>query len=348
MPKITVLMPVYNAVKFVGLAINSILRQTFGDFEFLIIDDASSDGTDEVIRRFRDPRIRCVNNESNMGVAVTLNKGIELARGKFVARMDADDISGPKRLERQVSFMEHNQSVGVVGSWIRFSGKYSRQKGRRLFGTSSVKASLCFENPFYHPSVMIRKSVIDQHQFRYRAYYGRSEDFDLWSRLSEVAELNNIPEVLLRYHVHESSITSVNRFDMDDQSLDILQRELRKCRIDISGEDLKFHRNVGQGKRMTCYEDINRAESWLNMIIQSNIQVGYHTADGMEAAASFAWYKLCANSCNLGLWIWRKYLSSQLSSAYVPSKDERNRMLASIVWNSVARIGKIGGDEHRV
>ncbi len=117
-PLISVIMPVYNADQFVGEAIESILSQTFDDFEFLIIDDCSEDSSSQIISRYNDPRIRLLKNQKNIGVARTLNKGLSLARGRYVARMDADDVSIAKRFSRQFEHMERFPDVDICGSWV--------------------------------------------------------------------------------------------------------------------------------------------------------------------------------------------------------------------------------------
>ncbi len=121
-PKVTVLMPVYNAEKYLKTAIESILKQTFSDFELLIINDGSTDGSEEIIRSFNDKRIRLFNNEQNLGIIKTLNKGLNLAKGEYIIRMDADDISLPDRLELQVKYMEENPGIGISGTQARIFG----------------------------------------------------------------------------------------------------------------------------------------------------------------------------------------------------------------------------------
>ena len=125
--KATVLMPVYNAEKYVAEAIDSILNQTFNDFEFLIINDGSTDNSLDIIKSYDDPRITIINNETNLGLSHTLNKGIELARGEYIIRMDADDISLSIRLEKQIEFMDSNQHIGICGSWIQTFDKSGNQ-----------------------------------------------------------------------------------------------------------------------------------------------------------------------------------------------------------------------------
>ena len=126
-PKITVLMPVYNGEKYLKESIESILKQTFRDFEFLIINDTSTDESEKIIRSFKDSRIKLIKNEKNIGLTKSLNKGLDLAKGEYMARMDADDISLPKRLEIQVAFMDKNPKIGVIGAWAKVIGESNKK-----------------------------------------------------------------------------------------------------------------------------------------------------------------------------------------------------------------------------
>jgi len=188
---ISIIMPVFNAEKYIHEAIESILNQTFTDFEFIIINDGSSDETQNIILRFNDPRIKLYNNDFNMGLVYSLNKGIQYARGKYIARMDADDISLPHRLEIQVNYLNLNQSIGVVGSNCIYINKdgVKGDKTNLPIDHQSIAWLLFFSVPIIHPSVMIRSEIlkftngydsliVTASRERYSA-----EDYNLWIRL---------------------------------------------------------------------------------------------------------------------------------------------------------------------
>ena len=207
--KITVLMPVYNAEKFLREAIDSILNQTFKDFEFLIINDASTDKSKQIILSYHDSRIRYCENKINLGVAKTLNKGLKISKGEYIARMDADDISLPDRLEKQVEFMNKNQNVGLLGSsWyvIDEAGK-KIQFSQAYKGKQSVHF-MC------HGSVMIRKMCFKKTGF-YRDLLEPAEDYDLWLRFSENYEVTNLEARLYKYRVHNNSISLTRKEEQD-------------------------------------------------------------------------------------------------------------------------------------
>ena len=209
MPSITVLMPVYNAEKHLSEAIESILNQTYKDFEFLIINDGSSDQSESIINRYNDKRIRYIKNNTNLKIAETLNKGISLAKGKYIARMDADDISLPERLMHQVDFLDSNPDVGVCGTWFRTTG-ISNRTVRTPVDDPNIKSFLFFNSPFCHPSVMIRKEILLLNNITYEDIL-YAEDYLLWIKLSRCTKMANIPEVLFIYREHDRNISLINK-----------------------------------------------------------------------------------------------------------------------------------------
>jgi glycosyltransferase involved in cell wall biosynthesis len=206
-PAITVLMPVYNAGRFVSDAVQSILAQTFQDFEFLIIDDGSADGTGDVVAGFRDERIHLVRRP-HAGLVAQLNFGIEEAAAPLIARMDADDISDPRRLEVQYRFMQDNPSIGVISSWyvLRDDRKKTSLVKRLPEADVGVRSMLPVFCPFVHSSVMYRKEIVQQ-AGGYSAAAFPNEDYELWLRLSGHTSFANIGEPLLIKRKHAFNIT---------------------------------------------------------------------------------------------------------------------------------------------
>lgn len=206
-PKVTVLMPVYNAEKYVGEAIESILNQTFRDFEFLIINDGSTDNSLGIIESYKDLRIKLVNNEKNLGLSHTLNKGIDLSEGEYIARMDADDISLPVRLEKQINFMDSHLEIGICGTWIEGFGDpelcgvwKAKKEHNELF------CNLMFGSSFAHPSVMMRKTILMEYNaLRYEHDYCPCEDYRLWYLLLSKTQGTNLQECLLLYRRERNS-----------------------------------------------------------------------------------------------------------------------------------------------
>jgi hypothetical protein len=216
MPKISVIMPAYNAERYVGEAIESVLSQTFGDFEFLIIDDASTDSTESVIASFSDPRIRLLKNENNLGIARTLNRGLDEALGEYIARMDSDDVSLPERFEKQVRYLDLHPECDVLGCAIEEFGALSGIK-RFSEDHETLKIDLIFGSCFAHPSVMMRADAIGKNALHYDPEFSKMEDWELWCRASGAHRLASLPDVLLKYRIHSGQVTQSHSPDKEAQ-----------------------------------------------------------------------------------------------------------------------------------
>lgn len=201
--KLTVLMPLYNPEEsHLREAIQSILNQTFKDFEFLILNDGSTNNAEEVVLSYDDKRIRYIKQD-NMGLAGTLNKGIDITSADIIARMDQDDIAHPDRFEKQLKFLEENPNISIVGSWIKHFPKPKIVKVPAFPDLTDFLNS-CVMN---HPTVMFRKSDFLKYDLRYNPELKTSEDYDLWTRAIRVLNFANLQEVLLDYRIHGGNMT---------------------------------------------------------------------------------------------------------------------------------------------
>lgn len=203
---ISVIMPVYNCELYICEAVGSILNQTFSNFEFLIIDDASTDKTVEIIQKYNDSRIQLIIKPQNTGLSNSLNYGLSIARGKYIARMDGDDISLPERFEKQVAFLEDNPDVVVCGTIFSIFGSDKIVKYPE--NHEKIKFRLLIENCVVHPSVMIRKQVLDEYSIIYDISKEPAEDYDLWIKLISKGKFYNIQEALLKYRFHDSQVSN--------------------------------------------------------------------------------------------------------------------------------------------
>lgn len=241
MVEVSVIMPAYNAEKFIKDAIESILQQTFKNFEFIIINDGSSDKTEEIILSYDDSRIKYIKNNTNLGIVKTLNVGLDNANGKYIVRMDADDISVDTRIEKLYTHMESNQNIGVLGSDICVFGEGIEQYVFEYSHSCNLaKAELMFNSSLAHPSVIIRKSILKDNNLKYEEEFKGLEDFVLWWRCSFYSEICSLDEVLLRYRKHKNQITKTRpeKFFKDFYSfckerLDIFSLDFSKSEIDL-------------------------------------------------------------------------------------------------------------------
>ena len=206
-PLVSVLMPVYNAAPYVEQAIRSILEQTVLDFELLIFNDGSTDESSSVIQSIQDQRIQLYNAQENCGYVAHLNEGLRLARGKYIARMDADDIALPERFAKQVELLENNPSIGLCGTaYVTFGSQ--QQFVPVPVDDQQVREFMLRDCPMGHPTVMFRKTVVDQYGLQYDRDFMPAEDYRLWVEFSKVSSIQNIPEALLLYRVHPHQISA--------------------------------------------------------------------------------------------------------------------------------------------
>lgn len=223
MPKVTVLMAVYNGEHYLRETIDSILAQTFQDFEFLIVNDGSADSTQEIIQSYDDSRIRLVNNERNIGLTRSLNKGLELAKGEFIARQDADDVSQPERLAKQVAFLETHPEVALLGTGYQEIDAQGNLigEGNLPCTCTQIRWDLLFYSPFIHSAVMWRKNYVLEQVGFYNESYSYAQDYDLWCRIARTLQVANLSESLVKYRVIPSSMTATYGDRTQDEPIQI-------------------------------------------------------------------------------------------------------------------------------
>lgn len=256
MPRVSILMSVHNGLPYLEQAVDNILKQTFADFEFLIVDDASTDGTLAFLESLDDPRIRIIKHSTKQGLAKSLNEMAREASGRFIARMDADDISEPTRFEKQVAFLESHPGVGVLGTaavMIDKNGKRLRDYPV-LTGHLPIKWRALFANPMAHPSVMLHREILIANP--YDESYPNSQDYELWSRLLFDKGINfaNLDEKLLRYRIHSSSTTSSKQKKAELSTATMLKNIKRYFDLNPTQESL--FRKSRAGERLTLGESL--------------------------------------------------------------------------------------------
>lgn len=220
MPKISVLMPIYRTnEKYLREAIESILNQTFSDFEFLILDDCPKDSKEDIVKSYKDNRIKYYKNDKNLGISRSRNKLIDLANGEYLAVMDHDDISLPERFKKQVEYLDEHPDVGVVGS------TYKNINGSKItanpIDNNNVKIALTAACAVCHPASMIRKSVLIDNNIHYEEEFSPAEDYALWCRLIPFTNFHNIDEILFQYRNYMANTTHKQKNKMQQATLSI-------------------------------------------------------------------------------------------------------------------------------
>jgi glycosyltransferase involved in cell wall biosynthesis len=330
---ISVVMPVYNAQATLRAAIDSILAQTLESFEFIILDDGSTDGSSELLQEYqsKDTRLRVYPCDHH-GIVTALNKGLELAQGEFIARMDADDLSLPHRFEIQLAYLRQHPEVGVCGSWAqRFGGDGGVI--RSLADPRDVRAELLFQSPIIHPSAMLRSELLRKHNLRYEAGDIHAEDHGLWLRCSNHASLTNIATVLLRYRVRPGTFSSLAHQNKDfwqerfRSKAAIYRNALKLLEVIPSPEELALHFTICHPMAARPPDFLSKAEDWLLKLAEANQKTQIFSTGAFNRALGRAWFHACYATSEQGWYTWRTFRRSSLQDYTSPSPRQTLRFM---------------------
>jgi glycosyltransferase involved in cell wall biosynthesis len=329
--KVTVIMPVYNAAAYIYEAIDSILKQSFTDFELLIINDGSTDASMQIVESFKSPKIRVLHNLTNKGLVFTRNRGIEEAKGEYLAWLDADDYALPQRLETQVNFMENHKNIALLGSYT----DYMYANGE-IFYTAMPKTNteelpiwLLFQNCFPQSSVMIRKnalfysnkstssnsnlSQVSPINLRYREEFPPAEDYDLWVQLAYYQELANLPQTLVRHRKHDENTSRKMSVEQENNILKILNYQLENLGILPNKEELKLHRQLSHyafSPNLLTYQQI---ENWLTKLKIANDKTKKYLPKYFNQVIAEIWQKTSSIHLQFGGKALNIFLNCQIS-----------------------------------
>lgn len=313
-PKITVLMAVHNGGLFLRQAVESILGQSFHDFELLIVDDASSDDSARSLVGFKDGRIRLLNNKKQLGLSRSLNKGLEAARGKYVARMDHDDISASFRLKIQYDFMETHPKIDVLGSWAKTIGLGQEQTWRYPEKDEDIRSEFLFNSVLVHGSVMLRRVTFDRHQLRYDTKVTRAQDYELWTRAADKVSFANIPRVLIRYRIHPQQVGRTQAVEQQETADMVRGREIQGMGLRPTAKELKLHNNAAKWVFPKTRAGLQELETWfLKLLAQNRVIYSYKT-ESLKRSIEHRWWAACRANILLGIEAWNIYRRSSLST----------------------------------
>ncbi len=298
MPKVSILLPTHQSGAHLRETLDSIKAQTYQDYELLVVDDVSTDQTLKILQEHQDPRIRIIQGR-NHGLADALNLGIKYAQGKYIARMDADDLMVPERLEKQVCFLDTHQNVIVCGGWQQYFG-LSTFLHAPPASPDQCRTNLLFRCDLCHSTLMLRTSVLIDHDLFYDPAYA-AEDFELWTRVLDVGDIANLPEVLGYYRETGQSITAIKKKTLIRQNGEIVAASLRRNLGIVLSEDQKQYftgwTNPFYQKRRGAYMG-ERTEAWSDLcslllnIYQSNQELGYYCEAALLKTLRAEWVRL--------------------------------------------------------
>lgn len=295
-PRVSVVIPTYNNARYLGAAIDSILGQDFDAFELIVVDDASDDDTAERVERYRDPRIRYLKNATQRGIAGARNRGLDAARGEFMACLDSDDRADPGRLSQQIAFLDAHPKHAVVGSWASWmdsDGAPRSRVTRRPIDWSDASAQLIYKSSLQQPSVTGRTAVL--REYRYDERYRFSSDYELWTRLAEHHRLASQPVPLVCCRRHETSTTRGQQAGVVDCQYAIFARQLERLGVRYDGDDLQRHRLLWRSAKRNVpasAEDMDWAEDWLMRLADANRRNECYPRDAFLAVLGWGWCQI--------------------------------------------------------
>lgn len=279
MPKVTVLMPTYNVAPYVKEAIESVLQQTYRDFELLVIDDCSTDNTVEVVRGIEDERIRIVQNEKNVGLAENLNRGLSHITTEYVARMDGDDIAEPFWLEKEVSVLDENPEIGIcstgferfgsVKSLVRFPERHE-----------DIMANMLFECSVIVPT--FRMSLYRDHGLRYSTDAFPAEDYRFWADCLRVTKIYNIQETLFHYRMHPAQICTARREEQHSKVAQVRRYMLDWLSTDFTEEEKQYYTGSFMAPQIASRQDLLGRQAFCQKMIEKNRSVGHFDEDALR------------------------------------------------------------------
>lgn len=272
-PRVTILMPVYNGETYLSETIDSVLKQTFVDFYFLIINDGSTDNTEKIIKSYDDKRIIYHKNEQNLGLVATLNKGLAMIETEFTARVDADDLWESTKLTKQISLLDARPDVGICGTSIV---KFGTRESTMIFPIESeyLKVGFLFYCMMSHPSVVFRMSFLNEAGLRYKSDFYPAEDYKMWVDALDLTHIYNIPEPLVRYRQHEEQITQVGNTKQQLKTAEVRLEVLRKIYPNVLSKELKFH-ELFISLHFKNLVEYNQSKRWIEKLCAENEKSRY-------------------------------------------------------------------------
>jgi glycosyltransferase involved in cell wall biosynthesis len=327
-PLVTVFMPVHNRAHLLGRAIESILAQSFRELEMLIIDDGSTDGSVAAVRRYSDPRIRLLENGQNLGIARTRQRGLDEARGAYLAVLDSDDQAAPRRLERQVAFLDSNPSVATLGGWARALDTQGRVHGSIKplpLASAELKARLLFRTCHHHSSVMGRVSVL--REFGYDPRFDVSSDYDLFARIAQHHELANIPRVLLHRGLHAGRVTTARSAEVKRMNMIVAARQLEALGLPSDEPTVARHVGIARLKKEGTSPDeawLAETARWFDRLIDANERARIYEPSALKGVLAQLWAVACIHARErIGITAVRALFDSPLCAS-LPISAARN------------------------
>jgi glycosyltransferase involved in cell wall biosynthesis len=329
-PLISVILPVYNGETYLREAIGSILEQTVRDFELIVGDDGSTDRSILIAEEFKDPRIRIIRNESNMGLIYTLNNLINCATGEFIARMDADDIANPTRFALQIEKFRKNPSAGIVCGFMAEITSPTKAVKHKFLNSESLKAALIFTNTIVHPTVMFKRAYITGKDI-YSKEFPHGEDYAAWLTLYNEFDFEIVPEILILHRAHKEQV-SVIHYEKQKESISRAHKMFFSSHgVQCNESEIELHLKLFL--ESYTYESgfIKDVQDWLEKLTQQNITRQFINPIIFSSITGEWWFRVNQSLASGGFSDYNFWKKSILSKTYNPPFTSLFRLILNSV-----------------
>lgn len=327
-PLLSIIIPTYNSEQFLSQTIQSILNQTYKNFELIIINDGSTDSSKSIIESFNDTRIKYYENKKNKGIVFTRNYGLQLAKGEYIGMVDSDDIVYPEKFEEQITFLEKNKDFGMVGSWVKFIDV----EGKRLSGSWKLNAPpemipsiMLFNNYFVQSAVLSRRESISR--FTFKVDFPTAQDYLMWVEVTQNYKTWNLPKYMLDYRVHKGGITEKHKEVRSEKEKEIFRMQLKRLEIDATDKELELHSLIKDDRPITQINTLKSIEEWLLKIISKNKTLKVYDHRMLTKVVYNRWLKVCNKSSSLHFLMLYKLISSQILFNFIKNYNPFNKKL---------------------
>lgn len=312
-PRASAIMPVYNREKYLKETIDSVLNQTFKNFEFIIIDDGSTDKSVEIVKSYDDPRIKLFLNEGNRGTSYSRNRAIDLSCGDYIITIDSDDINLPERFAKQIAYMDTHPEVGICGSWVKTIGEVEGELWRCAVKPDIVHCRTLFEAVLCHPSTIIRREFLDKYSLRYDTELKRAQDWDIYCRGARHFQVANMPEVLVYYRWRNYPKNLSDEELMSQRYYyfyEIDKRNFKALNLQPAEDEMLIHRRLGNLELKKDRDFVTEANRWLQKLHSTNKVANVYPQSTFHRVLAGYWLEVCSYAFSSPVQAWNRFFDS--------------------------------------
>lgn len=317
---LSIIIPAFNAERYISQSIQSVLNQTYNNFELIIINDGSTDNTRVIIESFDDERIKYFENEKNQGIVYSRNKGLRIAKGDYIGMLDADDIAYPEKFETQINFLEKNGDFGMIGSWARFideNGKHMPGGWKLKAKPEMIPSLMLFKNYFLQSAVLYRKECITK--FTFKEGFDILEDYLIWLEIIKKFKVWNLQEYLLDYRIHSGGITKTHQEEKVEKEKKVFRIQLLEMGIDTTEQEIELHLLIRDDSKITKIKTLKLIEKWLIKINDHNLKTEIYNHKMLTRVIFNRWLKVCFKAKYLHIKMIYTLLSSEILYTFIKS-----------------------------